>query len=85
MAKPEESVPYWRKSSASSTADCIEVAYIEDVVLVRDSKDLAGPVISVSPESWATFLYNLCASTVSISNDPTSVGFPKTASSLTSR
>jgi Domain of unknown function (DUF397) len=51
----------WRKSSISaSQGDCVEVAVIKNAVLVRDSKNPTGPVISVSLEEWADLLQGLC-------------------------
>jgi hypothetical protein len=43
----------WRKSSYSGAngGDCIEVATSSDV-FVRDSKDVDGPVLAVSPAAW---------------------------------
>ncbi|MEU9344215.1 DUF397 domain-containing protein [Streptomyces sp. NPDC048278] len=48
----------WFKSSHSGTegGDCVEVAADPGVVYVRDSKAVAGPVVSVSRAAWAGFL-----------------------------
>lgn len=49
----------WRKSSRSNTAtdNCVEVGVAQtDEVLIRDSKDRRGPVLSVRGESWGAFL-----------------------------
>ncbi len=48
----------WRKSSRSNDQGlCVEVAdNLIGVVGVRDSKDLAGPVLAVSPAGWAAFV-----------------------------
>ncbi|MCX5375849.1 DUF397 domain-containing protein [Streptomyces sp. NBC_00091] len=44
----------WFKSSYSGGGggECVEVATTCDSVHVRDSKDLAGPIVRVSPEAW---------------------------------
>ncbi|MEC4019608.1 DUF397 domain-containing protein [Streptomyces sp. H27-D2] len=45
----------WFKSSYSTGdgGECVEVAASTGAVHVRDSKHLAGPVLSVSPETWS--------------------------------
>jgi Domain of unknown function (DUF397) len=48
----------WRKSSASgaSANDCVEVAFVEDGVLVRHSRNTTGPVLLFTPSEWRAFL-----------------------------
>jgi hypothetical protein len=49
----------WRKSSRSpSTAgNCVEVAHVDRVVLVRDSKAVPeGPVLRFSAQAWSGFV-----------------------------
>jgi hypothetical protein len=50
-------VAAWRKSSYSGTsADaCVEAGYRGPVVLVRDTTDPSGPMLSVSAETWRAF------------------------------
>jgi hypothetical protein len=49
--------PVWRKSLASGTAgDCVEVAFTDESVLVRDSQDPQGPCLSFSYSEWTAFL-----------------------------
>jgi len=47
----------WRKSSYSGNGggDCIEVADRDNRIRVRDSKDTAGPMLTVSPSAWQAF------------------------------
>jgi Domain of unknown function (DUF397) len=46
----------WRKSSYSgSSNNCVEVATADRVVLVRDSKDQAGPQLRLTAEQWRLF------------------------------
>ena len=46
----------WRKSASSYSNGCVEVAFVEDRVAVRDSKDRGGPVLVFTAHEWATFL-----------------------------
>ncbi|MET8173521.1 DUF397 domain-containing protein [Streptomyces clavifer] len=48
----------WFKStySAGDGGECIEVAATGHAVLVRDSKDLTRPHVTVSPTRWAHFV-----------------------------
>ncbi|WFE44255.1 DUF397 domain-containing protein [Verrucosispora sp. WMMD1129] len=47
----------WRKSSRSGEGECVEVAdNLADVVGVRDSKDVAGPVLRFDACQWRSFV-----------------------------
>ncbi|MFE7514996.1 DUF397 domain-containing protein [Streptomyces sp. NPDC057540] len=49
----------WRKSSYSSGSEgdsCVEVAATPATVHVRDSKDLGGPQLALTPAAWAGFV-----------------------------
>ena len=47
----------WRKSTRSGAAGhCVEVADAPATVLVRDSKDVTGPVLSFGRSDWAGFI-----------------------------
>jgi hypothetical protein len=50
----------WRKSSysADNGGACVEVAAAE-AVLVRDSTDLSGPVVTFSADTWRAFTSTL--------------------------
>jgi hypothetical protein len=43
----------WRKSSYSG--NCVEVGGHGSRVLVRDTKDTAGPMLRFSPAAWRSF------------------------------
>ncbi|MFI8202395.1 DUF397 domain-containing protein [Streptomyces sp. NPDC085937] len=52
----------WRKSSYSGNTggDCVEVELTDAAVIpVRDSKNPAGPVVTVGAEAWQAFLGSL--------------------------
>ncbi|WP_329054188.1 DUF397 domain-containing protein [Streptomyces violaceus] len=48
----------WIKSSYSGAegGQCVEVAAGAGAVHVRDSKDVSGPVLTVSSDAWAGFV-----------------------------
>ena len=47
----------WRKSTRSGAAGhCVEVADAPASVLVRDSKDATGPVLTFERSNWAGFI-----------------------------
>jgi hypothetical protein len=46
----------WRKARRCGNAACIEVAKAEQEMLLRDSKDPAGPRLVFAPQDWTAFL-----------------------------
>jgi len=48
----------WRKSSYSSEqgGNCIEVATHPSAIHIRDSKTPDGPLFTVTPATWTSFL-----------------------------
>jgi Domain of unknown function (DUF397) len=46
----------WRKSEVSADENCVEVAFSGDLVLLRDSKDPSGAVLSFNQAEWTAFL-----------------------------
>jgi hypothetical protein len=53
----------WKKSTYSGASGCIEIARGLAIVLVRDSKEPAGAVLSISAVSWNDFLTMVILST----------------------
>jgi Domain of unknown function (DUF397) len=56
MAESGRNSIEWRKSEASAAVDCVEVAFVDKAVLVRNSRDRAGPVLSFTHSEWSAFL-----------------------------
>ncbi|MGW0733584.1 DUF397 domain-containing protein [Streptomyces sp. NPDC002851] len=48
----------WYKSSYSADegGSCVEVATHPSAIHIRDSKDPEGPILTVSPATWAAFV-----------------------------
>ena len=48
----------WRKSKASGpySDNCVEVAFIDDAIAVRDSKHPDGPVLLFTQAEWDAFV-----------------------------
>jgi len=54
---PDLTSAIWRKSTKSNGQNaCVEVATVDHAIAVRDSKDLAGPVLIFNHRDWASFL-----------------------------
>jgi uncharacterized protein DUF397 len=49
----------WRKSSKSKDGECVEVAQVDDLVGVRDSKDPDGPVLRFTAEAFRDFVSDI--------------------------
>jgi hypothetical protein len=60
MNRPDLSRARWRKSTQSSgNGQCVEVAHLDEVVAVRDSKNPDGPTLTFSGQTWAAFIRGL--------------------------
>jgi hypothetical protein len=46
----------WRKSPFSDKENCVELAFTDDFVLVRDSKEPAGPCLHFTATEWLAFV-----------------------------
>lgn len=48
----------WRKSSRSGpfTDNCVEVAFVDGAIALRDSKDPQGPALLFTPGEWDAFV-----------------------------
>lgn len=56
MADSEQTCIIWRKSTKSGGGNCVEVAFADESVLVRSSRDPLGSVLSFSRQEWVAFL-----------------------------
>jgi hypothetical protein len=55
----------WRTSSWSGpTGECVEVAASTDVILVRDSKNRTGPILTFPRGTWRRFISDVCCDEV---------------------
>ncbi|MEV4515409.1 DUF397 domain-containing protein [Dactylosporangium sp. NPDC049525] len=54
--QPSEAPLAWRKSQACANATCIEVAEQPDTFFVRDSKNVAGSVLTFNRADWGSFI-----------------------------
>jgi hypothetical protein len=61
MEGTDRPVKTWRKStySGGNGSDCVEVGRAELAVVVRDTKDRAGAVLTVGPDAWRQFAATL--------------------------
>ncbi len=66
VADYDELAPIWRKSSRSNSQGCLEVAFGERSVLVRDSKHPDGPVLAISLKAWAAFVTQVRGSALGV-------------------
>jgi hypothetical protein len=53
-AQPQHIV--WQVSSKSNGSNCVEVALDGQAMLVRDSKNRSGAILSFKPSIWKVFI-----------------------------
>jgi Domain of unknown function (DUF397) len=48
----------WKKSTRSgpNCDNCVEVAFVDGIIAVRDSKHLDGPTLIFTPAEWDAFV-----------------------------
>lgn len=57
LGQPVPESAWFRSSySTGSGGECVEVASWLDHAHVRDSKDEAGPMVSLAPDAWTEFV-----------------------------
>lgn len=50
------SAAVWVKSTHSNSNGCVEVAFVDDLVALRDSKNKNGGVLLFTPREWDAFI-----------------------------
>jgi Domain of unknown function (DUF397) len=50
------SAAMWEKSARSMSNGCVEVAFVDGQVALRDSKNKNGAVLVFTPREWDAFL-----------------------------
>ena len=55
MTAFEEPCIAWRKSTASNTGNCVQMAVVDGSVLIRDSVN-PHVMLSLPPAAWSSFL-----------------------------
>jgi Domain of unknown function (DUF397) len=61
----------WRKSSRSNGNggnNCVEVAFLDTIVAIRDSKNQSGPALFFNSAEWTEFLNSAKAGEFDIDN-----------------
>jgi Domain of unknown function (DUF397) len=56
LTESERADLVWQKSTASTGGNCVEVAFTEAAVHVRNSRQSSGPVLSFTIPEWNAFL-----------------------------
>lgn len=56
MTDSEQADIAWYKSTMSGAENCVEVAVVNDSILVRNSRDPRGSVLSFTRQEWTAFL-----------------------------
>lgn len=57
MTDSDQAAITWHKSTASgANGNCVEVAVVDDSILVRNSRGPLGPVLSFTRQEWRAFL-----------------------------
>jgi hypothetical protein len=54
--------PAWRKASFCGSGECVEVAELNGMILMRDSKDPHGYTLRCTTDEWRSFIRAIKAS-----------------------
>jgi len=57
LEHPASNQRYWRKAQSSiGNGACVEAACVDGMVVVRDSKNPFGAILTYTPAEWHAFL-----------------------------
>jgi hypothetical protein len=56
-----QSCAAWRKPSFCQSGECVEVAELNGMIVIRDSKDLRGRMLHYTMEEWQAFIRGIKA------------------------
>jgi Domain of unknown function (DUF397) len=56
MSEPGPQMRWHKSSHSSANGQCVEVAPVAEAVVVRDSKDPAGPKLVFTRQVWVAFV-----------------------------
>jgi hypothetical protein len=51
-----QSSPVWRRSQRCDAGNCVEVAFLNEEIMLRDSKNPAAAVLRFSKDEWTAFV-----------------------------
>ncbi|MFE6105185.1 DUF397 domain-containing protein [Streptomyces laurentii] len=51
-----ENAEWFKSSHSNGNGECVEVAYLDDAVAMRDSKDPSGPALLLSRAQMSAFV-----------------------------
>ena len=51
----------WKRSSRCVSGDCVEVAWRDGMIRVRDGKDPDGPILTFTAAEWMAFTEGVTA------------------------
>jgi hypothetical protein len=60
----------WRKSTHSQLSGCVEVAFVDGQVAMRDSKDRRGPVLIFSLSEWQDLIRRVRSEEIELPEGP---------------
>jgi Domain of unknown function (DUF397) len=53
--------PHWRTASLCTGGECIEVAQVDDLIMLRDSLQPRGDILHWTVQEWRSFIVGIRA------------------------